>query len=121
MGRVAVRGRGPLVTSILTSLVILAALLDCIPGDGCKGGKVWTALEYMKNTGLPSSDAYPYKAKKGRCRKNVQPYAKIREWGVVTPDPESHESWLPTSPIATNMLAPVEFQVRIRRLVDRRV
>ncbi|XP_072160832.1 uncharacterized protein [Bemisia tabaci] len=94
------------------------ALLDCIPGDGCKGGKVWTALEYMKNTGLPSSDAYPYKAKKGRCRKNVQPYAKIREWGVVTPDPESHESWLPNSPIATNMLAPVEFQHYVSGVFD---
>ncbi|XP_072160827.1 cathepsin L-like [Bemisia tabaci] len=89
------------------------ALLDCIPGDGCKGGKIANALDYIKKSGLPTSNAYPYRAKKEPCRSDVQPYAKITDFVRLTDDIESHVRWLQISPITTNMIAPVEFQVSI--------
>ncbi|CAM0952110.1 unnamed protein product [Alopecurus aequalis] len=60
-----------------TSLVRLSEqqLVDCdTMSDGCNGGFAAGAFEYVRNNGLASSAAYPYRAWKGTCRaRNTSP------------------------------------------------
>lgn len=54
-------------------------LIDCDYLDnGCKGGLVTRAFQWIKkNGGITSTSSYKYKAVRGRCMRNRKPAAKI--------------------------------------------
>ncbi|XP_062279172.1 cathepsin K-like [Scomber scombrus] len=46
-------------------------LIDCVTeSDGCDGGLMTDAFEYVQDNGLNSEEVYPYAGKKQRCRYN---------------------------------------------------
>ncbi|XP_029437300.1 cathepsin K-like isoform X3 [Rhinatrema bivittatum] len=62
-------------------------LVDCVTkNDGCGGGYMTNAFEYVKeNRGIDSEDAYPYTGEDGECRYNPRgKAAKCRSYKEVT-------------------------------------
>ncbi|XP_010501640.2 PREDICTED: zingipain-2-like [Camelina sativa] len=56
-------------------------LLDCARehNKGCKGGTIVEAFTYIvKNRGIASENAYPYRVKEGQCQTKARPAAVIR-------------------------------------------
>ncbi|KAL1212806.1 Senescence-specific cysteine protease SAG39 [Cardamine amara subsp. amara] len=55
-------------------------LLDCVPeGNGCKGGRMTDAFNYIiKTGGISSENEYPYQFKKGTCRPNTRTALQLR-------------------------------------------
>ncbi len=44
-------------------------LIDCSSKDGCRGGNVYKAFQYIKeNGGIDTEESYPYEGKDGICR-----------------------------------------------------
>ena len=54
-------------------------LLDCDKKEnGCKGGKLHTAYDYIaRNGGIDSLENYPYKAEVGECKKDTVRYFSL--------------------------------------------
>jgi len=79
-------------------------LCDCsTQNDGCNGGEMTLAFEYIiKQGGIDSEASYPYKGVQGRCkfeRANVA--AKISNWEAVQKDVTEMKTYLVShSPIA---------------------
>ncbi|KAL1212805.1 Senescence-specific cysteine protease SAG39 [Cardamine amara subsp. amara] len=55
-------------------------LIDCVREDnGCKGGRMTDAYNYIiKNGGISSENEYPYQMKQGTCRPNTRPAMQLR-------------------------------------------
>ncbi|OCT69046.1 cathepsin K [Xenopus laevis] len=61
-------------------------LIDCVEdNDGCDGGKMTTAFEYVKiNKGIDSEEAYPYAEQEQKCMYNVSSKAaEIKDFKEV--------------------------------------
>ncbi|KAJ1105942.1 hypothetical protein NDU88_003345 [Pleurodeles waltl] len=61
---------------------------NCASSDGCKGGWVWDAfMTVLQRAGLSSEEEYPYKGKKGHCkRRKILPVAWIHDFAMVEKD-----------------------------------
>ncbi|CAN0896733.1 Senescence-specific cysteine protease SAG12 [Linum grandiflorum] len=67
-------------------------LVDCVVGDGCKGGDMVEAYEFIKNIGgLTTNHSYPYKGRDGVCHKKRLKHraAKINGYEVLRTDNET--------------------------------
>ncbi|KAL4439334.1 hypothetical protein ABPG74_016997 [Tetrahymena malaccensis] len=71
----AVEGALFLSTNKLTSLSE-QYLVDCSHGDneGCNGGLMDAAFDFISENGIPTEDSYPYKAVDGKCKMTSGPY-----------------------------------------------
>lgn len=87
-------------------------LIDCDSDDnGCDGGLMENALKYVKTNGLGLSKDYPYKAKKGTCKK-VHPAIHIKGFHFApSQDEESiKEMLVKTGPLSIAINAePLQF------------
>ena len=61
--------------------------MDCSKdhgNDGCNGGEMWAANEYMMTTGLELESEYPYTAKDGECKKKLNERVKLESYKNCT-------------------------------------
>ncbi|GLT29565.1 hypothetical protein SLA2020_044230 [Shorea laevis] len=66
-------------------------LVDCVQNsDGCSGGSVTSAFEYIRdNQGIASEESYPYEAMDGSCQaENAEAAASISSFEKVPSDDE---------------------------------
>lgn len=64
-------------------------LLDCSSrygNNGCNGGTMDYAFNYVINSGIASESNYPYKAQVGTCQSGVTPTANIQSFTDVVPN-----------------------------------
>ena len=65
-------------------------LVDCVAeGEyGCQGGSVLGALHWVRSSGVPTEESYPYKAEEETCHLFDAVY-RFRNIGIVmSTDPE---------------------------------
>ena len=64
-------------------------LIDCSSkNNGCEGGSMDLAFQYIINNGLCSNSSYPYTAQDGRCDNNCQSLVKISNYSDIIPNNE---------------------------------
>ncbi|KAL6865160.1 hypothetical protein ACP4OV_016311 [Aristida adscensionis] len=64
-------------------------LVDCsVKNNGCHGGNIILALEYIQNDGIATAKDYPYTGKRGWCKHAAKPVVKIVGYQNVVPDNE---------------------------------
>ncbi|XP_049319897.1 procathepsin L-like [Astyanax mexicanus] len=82
-------------------------LVDCswVEGNnGCKGGTMKMALEYVKDKGLQTEESYPYTEKEGKCRFNKDKvYATCRDVKVLNREQTLHEAVAKEGPISAGI------------------
>ena len=61
--------------------------MDCSKeygNDGCNGGEMWAANEYLLTTGLELEIDYPYTAKDGECKKKLNEQVRLESYTNCT-------------------------------------
>ncbi len=79
----------------------------CFSGNGCSGGIVGQALDYVRANGQTKSTEYPYTAKNGVCKeKDVTPVFKLDGYANITAgDVDSMEKAILTRSVAVGVAA----------------
>jgi len=69
-----------------TTILSPQQIVDCdTQDDGCGGGDLPTAYDYVVKNGLENEDDYPYQANDGRCQYNkAKVNAKLSAWKYAT-------------------------------------
>lgn len=57
-------------------------LVSCSRYGSCSGG-FFTAFNYIRDRGLASEEAFPYKARNLSCKSGLSPIVKIRSWSYI--------------------------------------
>ncbi|WIA16017.1 hypothetical protein OEZ85_012750 [Tetradesmus obliquus] len=60
-------------------------LVDCVSRNGCAGGSLDTAFQYMIDTGLTTSDMYPYSksGEQGECQAGLTAVSKLASFSAL--------------------------------------
>ncbi|KAK4858006.1 hypothetical protein QYF36_019974 [Acer negundo] len=88
-------------------------LVDCVSGNnGCQGGFMDTAFEYIKqNGGLAAESNYPYKGQDGICDQQTETAAQITGFEVVTRnDEQALQIAVSQQPVSVIIAAGGDFQ-----------
>ncbi|XP_026229273.1 cathepsin K-like isoform X2 [Anabas testudineus] len=66
-------------------------LLDCVDNNGCNGGHIIDAFEYVQKNGINSEEDYPYVIKKQSCRFNSSAIAAQCKGYRAIPEGDEYE------------------------------
>jgi len=86
-------------------------LVDCDKGsDGCKGGYLQDAFDYIAKNEIATEDDYPYKDKQGTCLNNkIKRSAKIKGYAIVQPGEANLLEAVANQPVAVGIQTNTNF------------